>query len=147
MKRIPMRSKDLNVHSKVYALEITKKDLIEQLDDKIIMINKVPSFFWYEKRLVPTIKMLLEHSLLKQITVDMGAIKFIVGGADVMRPGVLQIDGEIKKGDFVEVRDVNNKRPLAVCIALFDAEEMQNLKSGKVLKNIHHVGDDVWNAT
>ena len=40
--------------------------------------------------------------------------------------------------------DVNNKKPLAVGIALLNSEEMRSATGGKVIKNIHFVGDELW---
>ncbi len=143
MKCVQLRSREFNsTHS--YSFEASKKDKVECIDEKIILVNNKPSFFYYEKRLTPTLKLLQEKELLKKIVVDMGAVKFLVGGADLMRPGIKEIDPAIKKKDFVVIVDMNNKKPLIVGVALFDAEEMQNMNSGKVVKNIHYVGDAIW---
>jgi len=146
MKRVTIRSKDLNELIEQYHIEVKKKDTVELLDDKIILINKIPSFFYHEKKLIPTLKLLQENNVLKIIVVDMGAVRFVVQGADVMRPGIVEIAPDIKKGDPVVIIDVNNRKPLTVGIALFDAKEMQEMKTGKVIKNIHYVGDEIWKA-
>ena len=88
--------------------------------------------------------MLQERNVLKKITVDMGAVKFVVNGADIMRPGIVEIEEGILKDEFVAVIDKNNQKPLAVGIALFSSEEMKSMTSGKVIKNIHYVGDELW---
>ena len=74
----------------------------------------------------------------------MGAVRFVVNGADVMRPGIVEIEDGISKDDLVSVIDKNNRKPLAVGIALFSAEEMKAMSTGKVIKNIHYVGDELW---
>ncbi len=147
MKRVQMRSKDLNTLLEQYSYEVSKKDSVEVIDDKIILVNKKPCFFYYEKKLVPTLQVLQEKEFLKKIVVDMGAVKFLIGGADLMRPGVKEIDLAIQKEEFVVVVDVNNKKPLMIGVALFSGEEMQKLISGKVVKNIHYVGDALWKFT
>jgi len=43
--------------------------------------------------------------------------------------------------------DVNNKKPLAVGIALFSSSDMKIQKGGRVIKNIHYVGDEIWNES
>ena len=111
---------------------------------KIILINRKPSFFYHDGQAVPTLKFLQVNDVLKKITVDMGAVKFVVNGADIMRPGIVEIEEGIAKDEFVAVIDKNNKKPLAVGIALFDAEEIRKMSSGKVIKNIHYVGDELW---
>jgi len=90
---------------------------------------------------------LQEKNLLKKSVVDMGAVRFLSGGADLMRPGVKEIDALIQKEEFVVVVDVNNHKPLIVGIALFSGEDMQKMVSGKVVKNIHSVGDAIWKFT
>ncbi|MEK6940005.1 MAG: RNA-binding protein [Nanoarchaeota archaeon] len=146
MKRTQLRSKDLNKEIEQYKVEISKKDQVELIEDKykIILINKKPSFFYYNDKIVPTLKLLQENTVLKRITVDMGAVKFVVNGADIMRPGIVEIEEGIAKDEFVAVIDKNNKKPLAVGIALFSSEEIKAMASGKVIKNIHYVGDELW---
>lgn len=128
-----------------WHFSFSKKDHLELVDEKVILINHKPFFFYHEGKLVPTLHYVMEHPvLLKKITVDMGAVRFVVGGADIMRPGIVAIENEISVGDLVVVVDVQHKKPLAVGIALFGSAEMQAMTSGKVIKNIHYVGDDVW---
>ena len=146
MKRTQLRSKDVSKELEVFKVNISKKDQVELIEDqyKIILINKKSSFFYYQGKPVPTLKFLQENNILKKITVDMGAVKFVVNGADVMRPGIVEIEEGITKDEFVAVIDKNNQKPLAVGIALFDGNEMQKMTSGKVIKNIHYVGDELW---
>lgn len=144
MKRTQISHKDIEHQLKEHNIEVTKKDHFELINDKIVLINHIPTFFIHEGKYIPTLKYLLEHPILKKITVDMGAVKFVVGGADIMRPGIVEIESEIKKDEAVVIIDINNKKPLAVGIALFSSAEMQDMKTGKVIKNIHYVGDDVW---
>jgi PUA domain protein len=77
--------------------------------------------------------------------VDMGAVKFVSSGADVMRPGIVELDQSIKKDELVVVVDQNHKKPLCIARALFPGEEIFKMKQGKVLKSLHWVGDPVWN--
>jgi len=145
MKRLQLRSKDLSEKLKEYSITIDKKQQVELIDEKIILLNHEPSFFYYEKKIIPTLKYLQKNNLLKKITIDMGAIKFIINGADLMRPGITDFDQKIKKDDIICIIDINNKKPIAVGIALFNAPQMQLMTSGKVIKNIHYIGDDLWN--
>jgi PUA domain protein len=93
---------------------------------------------------VPTLQFLQSDLVLKKITVDMGAIKFVVNGADIMRPGIVAIEDGIAKDDFIVVIDEQNGKALAVGIALLGTEEIRSSTSGKVIRNIHYVGDDIW---
>ena len=73
--------------------------------------------------------------------VDAGAIKPIVNGADVMRPGIRELVGEFNRGDVVSDE---KGRVIAVAVALFSKAEIVQMQKGKVLLNIHHLGDKLW---
>ena len=143
MKRTRLKSKEVN---KELGLTLSKKDQVELVEDefKILFINNQPAFFYFKDKPVPTLKYLQTHEVLKKITVDMGAVKFVVNGADIMRPGIVEIEDGINKDDFIVIIDVNNKKLLSVGIALLGTEEMRSVDSGKVIKNIHYVGDKLW---
>ena len=135
----------INTINDVYSYtELTKKDKIEIVDN-VILINNKSMFFYFEKKIVPTLKLLLQDNFLKKITVDMGAIPYAVKGADMMRPGVVKIDEDIKKSSIVSVIDEKHSKPVMVGIALFETNEMKNMNSGKVVKNIHFIVDEIWN--
>ncbi len=78
------------------------------------------------------------------VVVDEGAVKFIVKGADVMRPGIVAFEGDFKKGDIILVKSVKLDFPIAVGRALYDKEEMEKMERGKVVKNLHHLGDTLF---
>lgn len=95
--------------------------------------------------IVPTVRGLLAFPATKGwVTVDMGAVRFIYNGADVMAPGIVEADPVIRTGDVVWVRDEKNRRPLAVGRAIMDGTTMAREEKGKAIETIHHVGDDLW---
>ncbi len=126
-----------------FNLSFTKKDHFDK-DENIILINNEPAFFYYETKLIPTLKIILKSNFLKKITVDMGAVKFVVSGADIMRPGITKIDEGIQKEEIVSIIDMTHSKPLAIGLVLFSAEEIKNMTTGKVIKNLHWVGDKIW---
>ncbi|MBW3003386.1 DUF1947 domain-containing protein [Candidatus Woesearchaeota archaeon] len=138
--------KDINsVLNENFGLDcfISKKDDV-YLEDGLVYINKEPCFFYIGEKLVPTLKLVLKVNFLKKIVIDMPAVKFIANGADVMRPGIKEVDGGINAGDVVAIVDENNKKPIAVGIASLDSEGLRTAEGGKVIKNVHHVGDNIW---
>jgi len=128
-----------------FNLTYSKKDHFDK-DENIILINNEPMFFYHENKLIPTLKHLLKNNILKKITVDMGAVRFVVAGADVMRPGIINLEEGIQKDEFVSIVDVTHGKPLAIGQVLFSGEEIKLMTSGKVIKNIHWVGDKVWSC-
>lgn len=84
---------------------------------------------------------------LPSVLVDMGAIPYVCNGADVMSPGITDIDGEFGEGDLVIVRDERHRKALAVGLALVKSGDMREMPKGKAVKSIHYVGDKLWKAT
>lgn len=77
-------------------------------------------------------------------TVDMGAVRHVHNGADVMAPGIVEADPELQPGDWVWVRDERNKQPLAVGKCLMAGSEMGPADKGKAITSVHHLGDKLW---
>jgi len=118
------------------------------LDDgsRVLLLDGKILFFEHEKRMFPTLRSVLENIIsLPHVTVDMGAVKYVVNGADIMRPGIVALSDTIRAGRPVQVVEERHGKPLAIGIALFDAGELRGKTSGKVVKTIHYIGDDLWN--
>ncbi len=111
----------------------------------LILVRGKAVAFNFEGKPFLTVKGLLLHTTNRLfVTVDMGAVKYVCNGADVMCPGIVDADSAINVDDFVWVRDVRNKQPLAVGKALVSGAEMVTSKTGKGVKTLHYVGDKLW---
>jgi len=146
MRLTQLRSKEVNKLIEAYGISLNKKDSVQLQEDehKLILVNKKPQFFYYKGKIVPTLQLLQQKLVLKKIIVDSGAIKFVINGADIMRPGITEIEDGIENGDFIVIIDQNNGKALSVGIALLDTAEIRAATSGKVIKNIHFIGDEIW---
>jgi PUA-domain protein len=112
----------------------------------LYLIDKKPQLLERDGWVFPTLKGLLEHPFPeRRVVVDAGAVPFVVNGADIMRPGIVTVSEDIRSGKPVQVVEERHGKPLALGIALFDAGELRGKTSGKVVKTIHHIGDDLWN--
>jgi PUA domain protein len=90
-----------------------------------------------------------DDELLKafpKVVVDMGAVKFLTNGANVMRPGIKSFLAPFLKGDMVVVVDEKHGKALAVGTAMVDSSEGEKMGKGPVIKNVHYIGDKFWNA-
>ena len=148
-------------------IKILKEDILNQYDEKFInqiipnkarieviyteagdtlyAINGELKLWKSEDAYIPVLSLLLKGDIfIKTIIVDMGAIRFVTNGADVMRPGITKIDPSINKGDIVKIADEKHGRALAVGKTMYDAEEMEKITKGKVIKNLHTIKDSVW---
>jgi PUA domain protein len=120
-------------------------EIIETDDNNIILVNGEPLLMFIDDRVVPTLRGALKMEIDRgYVVVDMGAVRFLANGADVMSPGIVDADPEISENDTVVVVDERNRRPLAVGISLISGPEMVERDSGKAIKTIHHIGDAIW---
>lgn len=102
--------------------------------------------FEVDGAIAPGLRGLLQWPATRRwVTVDMGAIRFVTNGADVMTPGITAADADVAEGDVVWIRDETHGRPLAVGKALLSGPELAAAKEGKGIANRHTVGDALWN--
>jgi PUA domain protein len=149
MRRYILRKKEAKRISSFFREEfgIDLKGTMErfEFDDlAVITVEKEPIVLDYKGDLYFTVYGVLKFKPNKgMVVVDRGAMPYVMNGADVMKPGIVQADESIKSGDFVYVVVEEKKTPIAVGIALVDGVEMHG--RGKAVKNIHHLKDKVWN--
>jgi predicted RNA-binding protein (TIGR00451 family) len=79
------------------------------------------------------------------VTVDTGAVSYVINGADVMRPGVVAVTDDVQEGAPVQIVEERHGKPIALGIALMGAPQMREKTTGKVVKTFHFVGDEIWN--
>ena len=77
------------------------------------------------------------------VTVDMGAVRFMCKGANLMRPGIKSFT-EFKKEDLVCIVEESKHKFLAIGKAVADSSEVDEMEKGEVLKNIHYISDKFW---
>lgn len=131
-----------------YETLINNKDKVELLEvdpNNFILVNGQPNIIIINDKPYPTLKAILNNDLeTKNVTVDMGAVKFMTNGADVMSPGITEADENIKPGDVVIIVDETHKKPLAIGTSLITGEEMVENDKGKAIETLHYVGDHIW---
>lgn len=122
-------------------------DTAQSSDFDLVFVNGDITALIYEGKASPTVRGLLKFRPERYfVTVDMGAVPFVTNGADVMGPGIVDADGSIETGDMVWIRDEKNLVPLAVGVSSMSGKELASGGKGKVIKNIHNVGDKLWKA-
>ena len=77
------------------------------------------------------------------VMVDMGAVKFMCKGANVMRPGIKKFS-EFQKDNIVCIVEESHHKFLAVGKTLVSSEEVKNMEKGEVVKNLHYISDKFW---
>jgi PUA domain protein len=77
------------------------------------------------------------------VIVDMGAVKFMCKGANVMRPGIKKYS-EFQKDSIICIVEESHHKFLAVGKTLVSSDEMSNIEKGEVIKNLHYISDKFW---
>ena len=77
------------------------------------------------------------------VMVDMGAVKFMCKGANVMRPGIKKYS-EFQKDSIVCVIEESHHKFLAIGKTLVSSQELENMEKGEVIKNLHYISDKFW---
>lgn len=113
---------------------------------QIFIVDGKPLLAKSGEALFPTLTFYEVFPFLPRIVVDMGAVPYVCDGADVMAPGVVSIEGDFDENDLLLIVDERHGKPLAIGAALFNSQAIKNLKHGKIVKNVHHVGDKLWKA-
>ena len=134
--------KGLNKDLQEYNIEFSTKERIQRAGN-FILKEGVVVFFKYNNKYIPSLHNTIQ---LPSISIDRGAIPYIIKGANVMRPGIISFDN-FKKDDLIYIIDNEHKKKLALGIALFDSEEIKKIETGKTIKNIHYFSDEIWNFT
>jgi len=77
------------------------------------------------------------------VIVDMGAVKFMCKGANLMRPGIKKFT-EFEKDNLVCIIEESQHKFLAVGKAMVSSSELENMEKGEVIKNMHYISDKFW---
>lgn len=151
LKEREVRELASNLQSRFDDVFVDSKDAVDTgtvEEFTVMLVNDSIDFILLDDKVVFTLPAIQKYHLkTKFIVVDMGAVGFIIKGADVMAPGITDVDPLIQKDDVVWVCDEKHRKPLAIGIALMTGEEMKTKKPGKAVKTLHYVGDRLWTLT
>ncbi|XP_053281457.1 eukaryotic translation initiation factor 2D [Pleuronectes platessa] len=115
----------------------------------LYVLHKNPLFFEVEKRLYPTVYVLWRYpALLPTFKTWSPVIQKLIGGADLMLPGVVVPSSglpNVKRGDCCAVASVNNIAPVAVGTAALSSADMHGSgMKGRGVCVIHTYMDNLW---
>jgi len=111
----------------------------------LFLVDRKPLLMKRDGWVFPTVRGAIERPFPERtIVVDMGAVPFVAKGADVMRPGIVSVTDDVRKGSPALVVDERHRKALAVVVALLDGPAIRAETKGKMAKTVHHVGDALW---
>ena len=136
------------IHRKIDPSFSYECSMIEtgKIDDiEFIFFDGIPCFFRKDGILFYSLKGLIRFTPSnRSVVVDMGAVKFITNGADVMAPGIVSADNSIMIDDMVWICDETYRKPHAVGIAELNGSDMVKSTKGKAVRIYHYIGDMIW---
>lgn len=121
-------------------------ELVEAGFAEIFNINSEPLLVRIGEKIFPTLVFTERFDLMPKVVVDMGAVPHVCNGANIMAPGIVRFEGAFRKGDYVSVVDEKHGKTIAIGEAIYDADAAEKTAEGVVIKNIHFVGDKIWNS-
>jgi malignant T-cell-amplified sequence len=80
-----------------------------------------------------------------KVTVDMGAVKFMCNGANVMRPGITKFT-DYEKDEIVCIVEESKNKFLAVGKSCVSSKETNAMTKGEIVKNLHYISDKYWES-
>ncbi len=150
-KEIRELNRDQNLER--LSISFNKGDEIYIVSDnaypEIIIKDRKAILFKYDNAWVPSLHLIVSnrsaYEVLPKIAVNDGAVAFVLNGANIMRPGIVDWT-EFSKDDVVLILN-KNKGILAVGKAIISSEDMRNLSRGVAVKNLHYVNDKIFKFT
>lgn len=111
---------------------------------EVIFVDGQPVAFRRESILAPVLTNSSALEKMPRVTVDMGAVPHVAGGADIMAPGIRRVQGSFGEKQLVVIVDEKHGKSLAIGSSLVDSDKLTATKKGKVIINLHYVGDLIW---
>lgn len=102
----------------------------------------------FDDELVPSLRLVHKYpKLFPMVRVDRGAIKFVLGGANIMCPGLTSKGAQLpeapgyEKGQIVAIYAEGKEHALAVGYLTMSTEEIKNVNKGIGINLIEYLGD------
>lgn len=118
----------------------------EDADWEVVLVDGEPLVVYFDEKPFLTVRganaLDIEENR-RQVVVDAGAVSFVSDGADVMRPGIVEVSDDVAEYSLVLIAEESHGKVLAIGRALVDGNDMLG-DEGRVVESLHHVGDDLY---
>lgn len=141
-KKYPEEFANFIASNKLFKSELIIKERIITLYH---MSDNTPLLFEEQGIILPTLYSIRKFpDLLPKITVDAGAVKFMINGADLFRPGMVEWD-LFEKDEFVTIINLQ-KAAMSIGKTLMASKDvpLDKTTKGKVTITIHFLNDEIW---
>mmetsp|Transcript_14174 Transcript_14174/g.32811 ORF Transcript_14174/g.32811 Transcript_14174/m.32811 type:complete len:202 (-) Transcript_14174:19-624(-) len=151
-KKTPLIQYKVGSHLMLYCRHL-------ETDEEGVSGSNQPVFFQErDGPLLPALKFVHKYPTLEltSVTVDKGAIPFLLGGANVMCPGLTNPGGEmpadsvegpgLNKGDGVVIYAEGKEHALAVGVMTLSSANVRKKNKGIGIEIAHYLGDGLYQA-
>ncbi|KAJ2619194.1 translation machinery-associated protein 20 [Coemansia sp. RSA 1290] len=112
--------------------------------------NQILFFQHFDDPITPTLHLLHQFpTILPQLQVDRGAIKFVLSGANIMCPGLTSPGAKlpeenVEKGTIVAIMAEGKQHALAIGITTMSTDEIKSINRGNGVDLITYLNDPLW---
>jgi PUA domain protein len=129
-----------------------KAMLISKAQDNVQLIVINNEVVFYNQRdgpFLPTLKLLHKYPpMMPRMQVDKGAIKFVLGGANIMCPGFTSPGGSLPVPVGVDVPVAiyaeGKENAMAVGLTKMSTEQIVAVNKGIAVETVHFLNDGLW---
>ena len=133
-------------HVQVAEAEFELAEIMQVGEDRLLLLDRSPTLLMLRSgEIVPHARAVGTLVICPIVRVDERAVPHILGGADVMVPGIVAHD-EFEAGEAVAVL-TQSGRTVGTGVALMGSEELANSNKGRAIRMVHTVGDEIWKVT
>ena len=136
----------LKTVSEKWGIELPKMKNVKVhqiLDDAQIITGDGLKILKVDEDYLPFLSEIKMLEKFPTVTVDMGAVKFMCKGANLMRPGIKKFT-EFEKDQIVCIVEESQHKFLAVGKSLVSSSELETMEKGEVINNMHYISDRFW---
>eukprot|EP00906_Rhabdomonas_costata_P023392 RCo033662 len=116
----------------------------------VVNRNRILFFQDREGPYLPVLRLLHEYPfLLPRLQIDIGGCKYVIGGANVMCPGLTSPGArmpecEIPEGAVVGIFVEGKEHAVAVGVLNMSTAQIRKVNKGPAVENLHYMGDGLW---
>ncbi|GAB5030540.1 pseudouridine synthase and archaeosine transglycosylase domain-containing protein [Nannochloropsis oceanica] len=117
---------------------------------QVVVLEGEPIFFSLrDGQYFPTLRVLHQYpGFMSEVQVDKGAIRFVLGGANIMCPGLTskggKMEDELPEGTAVAIRAEGKEMELALGLTKMSTTDIREKNKGIAIELIHYVNDGLW---
>uniref|UniRef100_A0A7S2VAQ9 PUA domain-containing protein n=1 Tax=Entomoneis paludosa TaxID=265537 RepID=A0A7S2VAQ9_9STRA len=147
-KKNPLVQYKLGAYTLVYCRRTEHEDK-SPTDEPILYQDR-------DGPIMPTLKCVHQYPTLQfaKVTVDKGAIPFLLGGANVMSPGLTNKGGEmppdtderpgVAEGDGVVIYAEGKEYAIGIGIMTMSSADIRSKNKGNAIQLMHYLGDGLY---